>query len=172
MKNVKFLVVLGMDTEKKPHAARFDIVDEPAVRKAAGLMGFRIGHAKSKEATELTTKLTEGRIFETGRGLVPFVRPDIYDGLVKLLELEPENASSTASPANIAPARPTDPWALIKVGSVCLARDPTDEPSWWEVVVTAIARDNRTLTVKWQNYPTLKSFTVKRAAVAILPVKA
>ena len=171
MKDVKFLVVLGMDTEQKPHAARFDIVDELAVRKAAELMGFRIGRAKSKEATELATKLTEGRIFETGRGLVPFVRADIYNNLVKLLDLEPTNASATSAPAASTPPRPIDPWALVKVGSVVLCQDPTPEPSWWECVVIAIGKDNRTLTVKWQNSPTLKPFKVKRAAIAILPVK-
>ena len=71
MTDEKFLVVLGLDSEKKPHAARFSFVDEKAVNKAAGTKGFKIGIAKTKEAAAIVAKLIEGKIFDSGRGLVP-----------------------------------------------------------------------------------------------------
>jgi hypothetical protein len=165
LKDNKFLVILGLDSEKKPHAARFNFVDEPAVRKAAGHKGFRIGHAKTQEAAPLAGKLIEGRIFDSGRGLVPFVTAAIYDQLLKLLEIEPSASPAPASaPAPSAKASPTvtaasDPWANIKIGSVILCRDPQPGPdrSWWESVVTAISNDTKTLTVKWKNYSCIYS---------------
>jgi hypothetical protein len=177
LKSDKFLVILGLDSEKKPHAARFDLGDEPAVRKAAGHKGFRIGHAKTQEAAQLAGKLIEGRIFDSGRGLVPFVTAAIYDQLLKLLEIEPPApaapaiASTHPAKASHAPTvHGSDAWANIKIGTVILCRDPQPGPdrSWWECTVAAISKDAKTLTVKWKNYPALKAFSVKRTAVAIL----
>jgi hypothetical protein len=173
----RLLVILGIDSEKKPHAARFDVADEAAVRKAAAHKGFRIGHAKTKDAAELAGKLIEGRIFDSGRGLVPFVSVEIFQKLEKLLAIEPPaQPTEAAAPPKDTPApkgAASDLWAAIKVGSVILCRDPQPGPdrSFWECVVTETSRDGKSLKVKWQNYPTLKQFTVKRAAVAILPPK-
>jgi len=67
-----------------------------------------------------------------------------------------------------------DPWAAITVKSVILCRDPEPGPerSWWEAVVTEVSKDNKSVTVRWRDFPTQKPFTVKRTAVAILPPKA
>lgn len=170
MKLARYLVVLGLDAEQKPHAAKFDIVEEKAVRKAAHLMELRIGKPKSKDSDSLVNKLPDGRLFASGRGLVPFVRPDTYEQLLKVLELEPEKAPTAKAPAaNDTPA--ADPWSAIKPGATVLCRDPLPEPSWWECIVVSVERDHHTLTVRWQNYPTLAAFKVKRAAVAIPPAK-
>jgi hypothetical protein len=168
LKLAKYLVVLGLDAEKKPHAAKFDIVEEKAIRKAANLMELRIGKPKSKESDSLINKLPDGRLFASGRGLVPFVRPDIYEQLLKVLELEPENTAKVPT-TNVAPV--ADPWSAIKPSAIVLCRDPLPEPSWWECVVVSVERDHHTMTVRWQNYPTLAAFKVKRAAVAIPPTK-
>jgi len=181
LKTDNFLVVLGLDSEKKPHAARFDLVDEAAVRKAAAHKNFQIGHAKTKEAAELANKLIDGRIFDSGRGLVPFVSVEVFEKLKKVLELEDAVPATPAAPAAM-PAKDgvtarqpacTNPWAAIKVGSVVLVRDPTTGPdrSWWDCVVNEISKDNQFLTVRWKNYAKEKPFRVKRSAVAILPPK-
>ena len=172
MKNANFVVLLGLDAEQKAHAARFGIVDEAAVRKAAGLMGFRIGQVKSAEAKELAAKLPEGKIFETGRGLAPYVREDIYAKLVQKLELEPETKAAESVAQDVKPTASTDPWAQIKVGSIVLCRDSVPHPSWWECTVVSVAKDSQALSVRWTNYPTFKPFSVKRAAVALPPPKA
>lgn len=197
MTNNKFLVVLGLDSEKKPHAAKFDLVDEAAVRKAAAVKGFKIGKAKTKEAQAAAEKLIDGKIFDSGKGLVPFVRGDIYDRLLKLLEIEdaapapsaPAATASAPSPQTAAkqsstvpatakasppvPTKPADPWAAITVGSVILVHDTEKgaDRSWWECVVTGISKDGKILTARWQNYPTLKPFSVRRNAIGLLPPK-
>src|SRR6185437_7774676 len=77
----KVLVILNVDDARKAHAARFNAGDEGAVRKAAGLMGMRLGVAKSDKALELARKLPEGKLFDSGKGLVPLVDQDLYYAL-------------------------------------------------------------------------------------------
>jgi hypothetical protein len=172
--NSSLFVVLGLDSEKKPHAARFNTADEAAVRKAAGVKGFKIGIAKTKEAAEAAQKLIEGRIFDSGKGLVPFCSQEVYDRLLKLLEVEDKPANPVAAPDKALPAPATaDPWAAIKMGSVVLCPDEEKgaDQAFWPCVVTAVSKDNKTFTVRWKGAPTLKPFTIKRTAVAILPSK-
>jgi hypothetical protein len=131
LKTDNFLVVLGLNSEKKPHAARFDLVDEAAVRKAAAHKNFQIGHAKTKEAAELANKLIDGRIFDSGRGLVPFVSVEVFEKLKKVLEIEdamPATLAATAAMlgkgdvAAALPSKSTDLWTAIKVGNVVLVQ--------------------------------------------------
>jgi hypothetical protein len=173
MENQTFFVVLGLDSERKPHAARFNVVDEAVVRKAAGAKGFQIGVAKTKEAAELASKLIEGKIFDSGRGLVPFVSQDIYDKLIKLLEINnaaPSPSKTAPPPAKPAPGHIVDPWAAIKIGTVVLARelDPGPDKSWWEATVQEISSKG-IFVCRWTRYPKEPPFRVKRSAVAILP---
>jgi hypothetical protein len=173
MTDEKFLVVLGLDSEKKPHAARFSFVDEKAVNKAAGTKGFKIGIAKTREAAEIAAKLIEGKIFDSGRGLVPFVTRETYDKLLTVLEIK-EDAPSPPPPAAVATTgKPTDLRTAIKVGSIVLVHDPEPGPdrSWWECKVTEVSKDLKVLTVVWRQYPKLPPIRVKRSAVAMLPSK-
>src|SRR3954464_2337723 len=116
MEKQEFYVVLGLDAQKEPHAAPFNIPQEATVAKAAGNKGFQIGVPKTKEAVETAAKLIEGKVFDSGRGLVPFVSADIYSKLIKLLELNDVVApkgdpSPTTKPGEgLIP----DPWAALK----------------------------------------------------------
>jgi hypothetical protein len=67
------IVVLGLDADKKPRAAKFDVADEKTVRKAAAAQGLKIGRPKTDEATELALRLVDGRIYTSGKGLMPLV---------------------------------------------------------------------------------------------------
>jgi hypothetical protein len=171
--NDKLLVILGLDSEKKPHAARFDLIDEAAVRKAASHKGFKIGRPETKEAAEQAGKLIEGRIFDSGRGLVPFVSPEIYTKLIALLKVE-DVAASPPLPQGpkVAAKVSSDPWLALKEGSVVLCRDNEkgSDRSWWECTVVGVNKDS--ITVRWKFFPALKPFTVKRNAVAVLYSKA
>jgi hypothetical protein len=167
----KYLVLLGLDDDKKPRAARFKYENEAGVRKLAAIKGLQIGHAKTDEAIECVLKLTDGKLFVSGTGLVPLVKGDTFERLQTLLEIEePVATSEKAAPAQS--DRSGDPWSKIAVGSAVLC--PNDEKgkdrSWWECTVMAIANDS--FTVKWTHYPTLKPFKVKkRGLVALLPPK-
>ena len=170
----KTFVMLCVDNERKAHAARFSAGDEGAVRKAAGLMGMRLGVAKTDKALELARKLPEGKLFESGKGMVPLAREDIYyalcanltfdqawmsRGVVTGADSSPDSATLKAADAY---------WATVKIGSTVLVFD-FDEPEyplWSAAIVTAIAKD--TLTARWRDYPGLKPFTVQRQSVGLL----
>ncbi len=171
MSNSQYLVMFGLDSEQKPHAARFKLTDEAAVRKAAGAKDFKVGLARSKEAIELAGRLPEGKLFDSGNGLAPFVSKDTYDKLLPRLEVKEDAVRPSAVPSH-AP-KVIDLWSAIKIGSVVLVHDPEPGPdrSWWECKVVEVTGDNNVLVVRWAKYPKLPPFRVKRSAVAILPTK-
>jgi len=178
------LVILGIDADDKPHAAVFSADNESVVRKAAQMMGMRLGRAADEKARTLALKLPVGTLFTTGKALVPLVKPAIYDELLKVLKLEPSAPNAKEPPAQSSavaagnnskgdsiskvPTAGHDPWADIKVGSVVLGQDDSDEPGWWEAVVVSISKDGDTLTVRWRDYPKQKQATYKRHEVSLL----
>ncbi|MBB3952805.1 hypothetical protein [Aureimonas jatrophae] len=86
------IVVLGRDERSKPHASWFGEADVRAARHAAQLMGMRsLGVAGGDEAlAALAARLPSGRLFESGRAFVPFVKGELYDQLVAYLPAEAE----------------------------------------------------------------------------------
>jgi hypothetical protein len=174
----EYLVLAGIASDDKPHAARFPASEIVAVRKAAGLMSMRVGKATDEAALKVARKLPEGRIFAAGKAFVPLVKAALYDELLKAVTLY--DASGTALPMDAKPETkqdegpvtstppPVDLWALIKVGTVVLCRDDSDEPAWWECVVMAIGKDGENLVMRWRDWPTLKSFSAQRHAVALV----
>lgn len=171
MSNNQCLIMFGLDSEMKPHAARFKITDETAVRKAAVAKDFKVGLAKSKEAVELANKLPEGKLFDSGNGLAPFVSKDTYEKLLPLLDVK-ENPAGTSGGTLPAP-NVADLWSAITVGTTVLVHDPEPGPdrSWWECKVVEASKDQKVLIVRWAKYPKLPIFRVQRSAVAILPTK-
>jgi hypothetical protein len=159
-KKTSILVAFGVGADGKPHAAQFDGSQEALVRKAAGLLNFRIGRAVTDKAHELAKHLPEGKIHAAGDALAPVVKPELYEKLKGCLNVEAGGANSALSGNAL-----TALWAEIKVGSVVLCQDETNEPAWWECVVVSISKDNETLTLRWQNYPAFASFPRKRQAV-------
>jgi len=89
------LVVYGLGKDDRPHAARFDVADQPAVQKAAALMGFKLGRAEGDVLLGVAKQLPQGKIFATGRSLVPYVKRELYDQL--LGQLQNSTQSATAS---------------------------------------------------------------------------
>jgi len=173
MKSNTLYVVLGMASDGKPHASKFSEAEAGPATKAASLMGYRIGKAESEKARAAAGGLPVGKIFETGRGLVPLVKADLYDQLNASLSFEPASKLMANNPAQAGKAvgdtAPADPWAAIKVGGLVLAFDKTNNEGWWEAVVLAVSKDGGTLTLRWRDWPSLKKFTVARRAVSIVP---
>lgn len=178
------LVILGLGDDQKPRAARFDPAQAEVVRKAAKAMGLRVGFPKTDEAKALAVRLVPGRLYATGKGLVPLVKAATYQELLAKLELEPkaEDGPDQAKPAS-APAAAgaaakasasgaaaaSDPWAALKVGDKVIVpeRRPAEE-GWWPCVITAASKDGRTLTLRWLDNPKQPPITLKRQAVALL----
>jgi hypothetical protein len=166
------IVMLGFDAEKMPRAARFKSTDEATVAKAAGLMGLQLAHASSDAAIGLARKLPEGKLYASGKGVVPRVKPDVYAQLAKELEFKtptPAKFTAESKPDPAITAAVATLWATIKVGSVVLAFENADPklPGWYDCVVLAIDKDNETLKVRWRDYPGFRPFTVKRSAVGL-----
>ena len=72
------LIVLGLNEDGKPVAARFPATQRDLVEKAAKAMNLTVCKAESAALAELASKLPTGRLYATGRGFVPPMRKDQY----------------------------------------------------------------------------------------------
>lgn len=152
-------VVLGIDGANNPRAAKFAEPEAVAAGKAAELMGLRLGRADGEKAQAALKDIPAGKIFETGRGLVPLVKRELYDQLEKFLTFDPKL---------IALSPVSDSWAALKVGSIALVFDKVNREGWFEAVVLEVSKNGETLTLRWRDAPELKKFKAARRAVSIL----
>jgi hypothetical protein len=168
--NTRIMVILGLDERKKPHAARFETTQADAVKRAASLMGFRIGIPSDEEAEKLAGKLPAGKLFAAGRGLVPLVKAALYEQLLEKLELQPDpQGSARQSGSEAAAAIPAQGWNELKVGAVVVAPEKdAAEDGWWPAVITKVSKDGQKLTLRWRDQPRQPPITAKREAVALL----
>jgi hypothetical protein len=173
----KYLVMLGVGDDRKARAARFDLAEEAAVRKAAGLMNFRVGIAKGDTACAAASKLPEGKLFESGLGMVPLISEDKFYLLFKLLSFD-----TAWNSAGIISSRPqvTDVvtleaaeklWGGIKIGSVVLAWDGSDPQAfgWSACIVVSIAKSGQMIEIRFRDWPGIKPWQVSQRSVALLP---
>lgn len=154
------LVLLGLPTEDKPRGAKFNIQEEKAVRKAAELMGLQFGTASEAEAVALTKDLPQGRIFDSGRALLPILKKELHEKLSSAIKLE-----SFAKPAAPSAPQATNPWAAIKPNDIVLAEDVGQ--GWFEAIVLAVDMKKQKLSLRWRDYK-LPNFNRKLTAVALL----
>lgn len=177
--NTEYLVILGIGKDLKAHAARFNAADETVASKAAELTWLRFGRAKGDTALKLARKLPQGRIFASGKALVPLVKMDLYDELLKVLSFDApgpvrkERADLPAAGPEVAGQPRTvpqaDPWAALGIGSVVVAYDEDEEgEGWWEAVVIAVSKDGDTLSLRWKDYPKEPKVSRPRRKVGIL----
>ena len=146
------IIVFGADEANKPRAATFTGDEVEAATKAAELMKLRVLKVAGPELTELAASLQAGRIYASGLGFVPPIRPSIYERLSELADPKP------------APSLPRS-WDEIEIGHLVLAPEAGGEGYWESIVV---AKDNDMLTLKWRDYPFYPQFDCHRTAVALL----
>jgi hypothetical protein len=144
------IIVFGADEANKPRAATFTGGEVEAATKAAELMKLRVLKVAGPELTELAASLQAGRIYASGLGFVPPIRPSIYERLGELADPKP------------APSLPRS-WDEIEIGHLVLALDASVE-GWWETIV--VAKDNDMLTLKWRDYSGYPNVVCHRTAVA------
>ena len=169
------LVVFGKDDAGKPHASRFSAADFELALKAARLMGMRVMRPVSEAAATLAAKLPKGRVFASGRGFVPFVKPKVFEALL-VTHADPQNQVEGADAGEAAHtdsandggdgsgAKPGD--ADFGEGVVVLAPFAPTE-GWWEAVIIKVKGD--LLTLKWRDYPDDPVFTRRRNQLVPLP---
>ncbi len=152
------LAVFGRDDAGKAHASRFEATHAALAEKAAGLMGMRVLRLATPEHQTLGAKLPAGRVFESGRAFVPFVKGALFEQLDATAEaFTPARPTDAEVPAPPAPrkakgarsaqgadkpsgdtekaakelaAPPTDP-TMIAVGHIVLAAEENALEVWY-----------------------------------------
>jgi hypothetical protein len=153
----------GNDT---PRGAWFGEADFEAAAAGATAMGMYAIKADTPEIVELTTRLPQGRIFESGKLFTPMIQASVYDQLIEHVPAHAIPAKPTlvmsdntndgddkvesGSKAEARESRPTD-WSQIKVGSMVLAEEaPAD--GWFEAIVLEALGKNK-FQLRWRDYP-------------------
>ena len=154
-------VILGLGNSDKPRAATFDRSEAELAARAARTLGLMLARAETDEAKTLAKQLPQGKLYSTGKSLLPLVRRETYDRLLKVVTIVEPPA------ANTPPTTYQNPWDSIEVGGTVLAHASRDE-GWFEAVVTEVSKDKKLLTLKWIGYPKLPAFKSKRIAVALV----
>ena len=126
---VPITVVLGIGTDGKAHASRFERHDQPFVARAAALMGFHVISVspENEELHGIAAALPLGKIFATGRAFVPFVSRAAFEKLAPLVE----GGIGTAKPA-----APTRCGPRLASAASCLPSSrsftaPDGGKAWW-----------------------------------------
>ncbi|MBZ9850303.1 hypothetical protein LB565_20185 [Mesorhizobium sp. CA14] len=180
------LIVLGLDDGGKAHASWFGEAEVGMAEKAAGMMGMAaLPVADADDLHELAGRLPQGRVFESGRAFVPFVKRALYDAIATHLPPgyqfpvraaddrptpKPRKKASAADasesgPKRPEPHRPTD-WDKIEVGSLVLATTGAYE-GWYEATVTKISAEG-VYTLRWRDWLEEPAFTRKLVHIALL----
>lgn len=167
-------VVFGMDESGKPKAARFNPDQMQQATEAARSLKLDICEVNSDALQEVAKKLPSGRIYARGRAFIPFIKRDLYDQLLAARGA-PVGDGTAVRPSAPTPPPPTSPvmldapfpqdWESITPGSVVLAPEgPKD--GWWEAIV--LSRENRTLTLRYRDYPKMPKRILDIHEVALL----
>lgn len=179
------LIVLGLDDGGKAHASWFGEAETDLAEKAASMMGMAaIPVTDASDLKGLAERLPQGRVFESGRAFVPFVKRTLYDAIATHLPPDyqfpvraaddrpppkPKKASSTGTPASVPrrpePSRPTS-WDKIEVGSLVLATEGAFQ-GWYEAQVVKISPEGL-YTLRWRDWLDVPVFTRKLIHIALI----
>jgi hypothetical protein len=171
------LVLYGFDEGGKPRAACFAAKDAVLAKKAAGLMGLSVLPVANQQQIEIAAKLPLGRLYSSGRGLVPNVRAALYEKLiaaaggVAVASQTSSNAEGQEpglkqnSKAASAHQLPTS-WDAIDVGHVVIVQEAEKVSGWSEA--TVVQKSGDMFTLRWQAPPNKKLITRHRLNLALL----
>lgn len=178
------IIVFGTDDTGKPHASTFTINQRHAAIKAAGLMSFRALAVEGEPLTHLAAKIPVGKVFNSGKGFVPFVKREVGEQLDQLAKDQPDRLITVPAPEESADggsaadavttleAMPKD-WDDIKVGSRVLAVDDPDD-GWWEAIVQHVHESGTQthpcpmFTLIWEAFPDDGRFVRRFDQVALI----
>jgi hypothetical protein len=157
----KVYVLFGADEYSKPRAARFAGGDPELLAKAAEAMSLRLVEVADSEVAEIAARLPAGRLHANGRGLVPYVKADLYSELM-FATLATEAPQPNPDPA---PQDLPRTWDELAPGHLVIARE-TLEVGWWEAVV--VERNGDLVTVRYRDYPQYPPMVRHRSAIALI----
>jgi len=160
------VIVLGLDENGKPRAARFPGSLLAAIKRAAKQMNM-VAIQITPEISGAAKKLPSGRVSPNGSVSVAPVRTALFNKLLALSGADLPGSVSDKNPfeINSPPSLPRD-WSEIDVGHHVLAEPNQSGLGWWPAEV--IARTNETLTLRWRDAPKDPKIIRQRTAVALL----
>jgi hypothetical protein len=139
-------ILFGADEYAKPRAARFSAEDPELLAKAAASMSLRLVQVTDPDVAEIAATLPAGRLHANGKGLVPYIKGDLYNELlVATLANQAPEANPGPSPQDLPRT-----WDEIAPGHLVIARE-TLEVGWWEAIV--VERNGDLVTVRYRDYP-------------------
>src|SRR4249919_156414 len=155
-------ILFGADEYAKPRAATFAAEDPELLAKAAETMFLRLVQVTDPEVAEIAATLPAGRLHANGKGLVPYIKGDLYNELLcaTLANQAPE-PNPDPSPQDLPPT-----WDEIVPGHLVIARE-TLEVGWWEAIV--VERTGDLVTVRYRDYPQYPPMVRHRSAIALNP---
>ncbi|WFR95714.1 hypothetical protein [Rhizobium tumorigenes] len=173
------IIVLGRDDHGKAHASYFAAPDGHLAKKAAALMGMLALRVDNDGVRAFLPRLPKGKLFDSGKAFVPFVKQDLYREIALHLPVAEQQQANrirvVASDDTAAagpqgqPVRPTalpEDFTKLKVGNLVLATDgPMD--GWYEALVLEIKPD-QTVRVRWRDYLDIPPFGRRVEQLALI----
>jgi hypothetical protein len=162
---VKAYILFGGDEYAKPRAARFTGDDPALLAKAAEAMHLRLVAITEPDVAEIAALLPVGRLHASGKGLVPYVKGEVYSELMYA-------TLATAVPKTHPDPAPQDlprTWDDLVPGHLVIAKESL-ELGWWEAIV--IERTGDLVTVKYRDYPQYPPMVRHRSVIALINVAA
>jgi hypothetical protein len=157
----KAYILAGADEYAKPRAARFSGEDPALLTKAAEAMHLRLIEITEPDVAEIAALLPAGRLHANGKGLVPYVKGEVYTDLMCAI-LAGAMPTINADPA---PQDLPRTWEDLKPGHLVIAKESL-ELGWWEAIV--VERTGDLVTVKYRDYSQLPAIVRHRSVVALI----
>jgi len=166
------VVLLGLDNGGKSHASKFPPGQSEAALRAARLMKLRAVRVTDAGLHADLKKLPDGKIFATGRGLVPFVKRELYAKFAALLGTASEESLVDETETKVKDAKShsgIDPavWDQLDAGSTVVAKASSEE-GWFEAIILSVDREQDAVTLKWRDYPTEPVFNASRKQLGLI----
>lgn len=159
----RVMVLYGFDENKRPRAAKFKESEFKLARKAAKAMALEVYEGSALIIAKVGKPIPSGRIYASGSGFVPNVRPAFYEALLSALGVKTEIPPPQDRKLNL-PAS----WDAIIPGHVVLAQADAADDGWWQTAVEGVEGDM--LTLKACLFPEVTVIR-HRSAVALLFTK-
>jgi hypothetical protein len=157
----KSYILLGADEYAKPRAARFTGENPTLLSKAAEVMHLRMVEITEPDVAEIAALLPAGRLHANGRGLVPYVKGDVYSELMcAALPTKPPQPNPDPTAQDLPRS-----WDDLAPGHVVIAKESL-ELGWWEAVV--IERTGDLVTIKYRDYPQYPPLVRHRSVIALI----
>jgi hypothetical protein len=117
------------------------------------------------EVAEIAGLLPAGRLHANGKGLVPYVKGEVYTDLMSAtLATLPPKINADPAPQDLPRT-----WDDLAPGHVVIAKESL-ELGWWEAVV--IERAGDLVTVKYRDYPQYPPLVRHRSVIALIAAAA